>query len=284
MIRAGAFNRKKMANTSKIQWTEATWNPWHGCKKVSPGCKFCYMYRDKERYNQDPTTVLRSKGNFDAPLKWKEPRLIFTCSWSDWFIEDADAWRPEAWDIINRTPRHTYQILTKRPERITAHLPGDWGDGYPNVWLGVSAENQALFDMRVSILSNIPATVRFVSAEPLLGPIRILEPLSSYPTFDDPGNCGEPIFWGMDWIIVGGESGNEAGRYRYRPCNTEWIAKIIGDCKEKHTRTPVFVKQLGTHLAKQLNCKDRHGGNIEEWPTYLQFREMPVLYNQETPV
>ena len=111
-----------MAIQSKIQWTNATWNPWHGCKKVSPGCKFCYMYRDKERYNQDPTTVLKSKTKFNAPLQWNEPKLIFTCSWSDWFIEEADQWRAEAWKIIKNTPHHTYQILTKRPERIKDHL------------------------------------------------------------------------------------------------------------------------------------------------------------------
>ena len=104
-----------MENT-KIQWTEATWNPWHGCQKVSPGCKFCYMYRDKERYGQDATTVLRSKTKFKEPLKWKEPKVIFTCSWSDWFIEEADQWRDEAWETIRKTPQHTYQILTKSPK------------------------------------------------------------------------------------------------------------------------------------------------------------------------
>lgn len=153
-----------MAQESKIQWTNATVNFWTGCKKVSPGCKFCYMYRDKERYGLDPTQVARTADKtFYAALKWKEPKLIFTCSWSDFFIEEADdAWRADAWQVIRQTPQHTWQILTKRPERIAACLPVDWGEGYPNVWLGVSVENAANFDKRVPILNGIPAHVRFI--------------------------------------------------------------------------------------------------------------------------
>lgn len=265
-----------MAYESKIQWTEGTWNPWHGCRKVSPGCKFCYMYRDKERYGHDPTIVLRSKGKFDAPLKWKDPKLIFTCSWSDWFIEEADEWRDEAWDIIRRTPQHTYQILTKRPERITKHLPADWGNGYENVWLGVSIESQDQ-SSRMSWLYDIPAKVKFLSLEPLIGPINLYEALTDYPTYDDPGRSGEPILWGFNWVIIGGESGNENGKYKYRSCKVEWIEDIIKQCQEKFTQVPVFVKQLGTHLAKELGLKDRHGGKMEEWPQHLQIREMPKL-------
>lgn len=102
-----------MAQESKIQWTDGTWNPWHGCIKVSEGCKFCYMYRDKDRYGLDPTDVQRSKSNFRDPLKWKEPKKVFTCSWSDFFIEQADEWRAEAWEIIKNTPHLTYQILSQ---------------------------------------------------------------------------------------------------------------------------------------------------------------------------
>src|SRR3990167_11527130 len=111
-----------MSDKTHINWTEATWNPWHGCIKVSPGCKNCYMYREKNRYGQDPAVVVRSKpATFNAPLKWKEPARVFTCSWSDFFIKQADPWRDEAWDIIYQTPHLTYLILTKRPERIEAH-------------------------------------------------------------------------------------------------------------------------------------------------------------------
>lgn len=260
-----------MAYESKIQWTEATWNPWHGCKKVSPGCKFCYMYRDKERYKQDPTTVLRSKGKFDAPLKWEEPKLIFTCSWSDWFIEEADEWRDEAWGIIKRTPHHTYQILTKRPERIADHLPKDWGSGYSNVWLGVSIESDnekhrlGTLQRLKTINSNF---LTFVSAEPLIGYLDLY--------YD--GVIDSVDFENLDWLIIGGESGNENGKYKYRPCDEDWIVNLIEQAKDADVRC--FVKQLGTHLSKEMGLADRHGGKIEEWPEYLQIRQMPNLISQ----
>src|SRR3954467_13177575 len=126
--------------------THYTWNPWRGCTKVSPGCKNCYMFRDQRRYGRDPSQVVRTKTWREA-VRWQKKAeaagrtdLVFTCSWSDWFHADADAWRPEAWEVVRRCPNLTFQILTKRPERIREHLPADWGAGYENVWLGVSVE------------------------------------------------------------------------------------------------------------------------------------------------
>lgn len=244
-----------MGDNSSIQWTEATWNPWHGCIKISVGCKFCYMYRDKQKFGQNPREIVRSKGKFNEPLKWKEPKVIFTCSWSDWFIDKADDWRQEAWEVIRKTPQHTYQILTKRSDRILDHLPADWGEGYPNVWLGVSVEdNDAVY--RVKELQNIPAKVRFLSVEPLLGSVDLGE-LS-----------------GIHWVIIGGESGNDNGEYLYRPCESVWIEHILLQCARQGI--PAFVKQMGTYLSKQLKMKDRHGGDIEEFPAHLRLREMPV--------
>jgi hypothetical protein len=127
------------------------------------------MFRDQRRYGRDPEVVVRAApATFNAPLKWDSPELIFTCSWSDWFHVAADPWRDEAWDIIRRTPQHTYMVLTKRPGRIHRCLPDDWGDGYPNVWLGVSIEDAAV-TYRANQLRRIPAALRFISAEPLLG-------------------------------------------------------------------------------------------------------------------
>ena len=124
---AGLPRRRSVSATTEIEWTEATWNPWMGCTKVSPGCAHCYMFREQRQYGRDPETVVRSKTKFREPMKWAEGRLVFTCSWSDWFHEGADAWRPEAWEIVRATPQHTYQILTKRPERIVDHLPATRG-------------------------------------------------------------------------------------------------------------------------------------------------------------
>ncbi len=132
-----------MAEHSAIEWTDATWNPWRGCTKVSAGCANCYMFREQIHYGRDPSVVVRSQTTFADPLKWKSPRVVFTCSWSDWFHEAADPWRDEAWDIIRRTPQHTYLVLTKRTGRIARHLPwAAFGDPWPNVWLGTSIENQ----------------------------------------------------------------------------------------------------------------------------------------------
>src|SRR5450432_3737766 len=208
-----------MSENSSIQWTESTWNPHHGCKKVSDGCKYCYMFRDKEKYGQDPTLVVKSKTKFNEPLLWKEPKLIFTCSWSDFFIEEADVWRKEAWDVIRKTPHHTYQIVTKRPERIQEQLPPDWGDGWNHVWLDVSIENQKNVH-RATILANIPAKTRFISAEPLLGEIDFLQSVDGKRPIDE-----------FHWLILGGESGNNIGKYIYRPSEVDWFTRIIGDIK-----------------------------------------------------
>jgi len=206
-----------MGRVSAIEWTEATWNPWHGCEKVSPGCAHCYMYREKRQYGQDPTSVVRGKTTFQAPLRWKNPKLVFTCSWSDFFIEEADAWREETWEIIRKAPQHVFQILTKRPERISANLPSGWP--WPNVWLGVSVENPRFY-WRIETLRTIPSSVRFLSLEPLLAQMPNL-PLA-----------------GVSWVIVGGESGP-----RCRPMEASWVTEIRDRCVAE--AIPFFFKQWG---------------------------------------
>src|SRR6266404_2957797 len=148
-----------MADQTIISWTEHTWNPWRGCTKISPGCAHCYMYTQQLRYKNptfNPFVVTQTKSTWNDPLRWQREAAaagrterVFTCSWSDFFHKDADAWRPRAWDIIARCPNLQFQILTKRPERILEHLPkfghglccDHWEKGWPNVWLGVSVEN-----------------------------------------------------------------------------------------------------------------------------------------------
>lgn len=200
-----------MSEKTGIAWTDATWNPWMGCTKVSPGCDNCYMFREQRQYGQNPEVVRRSRTTFTEPLKWKEPRRVFTCSWSDWFHKDADPWRDEAWDVIRQTPQHTYQILTKRPGRIARHLPQDWGEGWPHVWLGVSVENQKQ-SFRIRQLGQVPAWTRFISAEPLIGPLDF--------GLDD-------LAW-MDWLIVGGESGPDGVR---REMDLAWAAELQEQCR-----------------------------------------------------
>lgn len=225
-----------MGDKTGIEWADKTWNPWRGCHKVSQGCKNCYMFREQKQYGNDPNIVVRSKTTFNSPLKWKEPAMVFTCSWSDWFIEEADEWREEAWEVIRQTPHLTYQILTKRPGNILDRLPEDWGEGWTNVWLGVSAEDQENADERIPQLLEIPAVIRFVSAEPLLGPINITDnPWWDWRyTYDfyPKGWFPKPI----DWVIVGGESGPNC-----RPMNPDWARSIHGQCKE--AGVAFFMKQ-----------------------------------------
>lgn len=217
-----------MAEKTAIAWTNRTWNPWRGCTKVSPGCKNCYMFTAQERYGRDPKIVTRTKTWGDA-MKWQRDaaaagrtELVFTCSWSDWFHADADAWRDEAWQVVRNCPNLIFQILTKRIERAAECLPADWGDGYPNVWLGTSIES-GQYAVRADNLRKIPAVVRFISYEPALGPLDDID------------------LTGIDWLIYGGESGPG-----YRPEGTaddpkRWARGIMQRCAE--FGTAFFHKQ-----------------------------------------
>ena len=255
----------KMKNTT-IEWTDRSHNFWHGCSKISSGCKYCYMYRNKAKNKEDGSKIYRlSEKTFYSPYSIKEPLKIFTNSYSDFFIQEADSWRQDAWDVIKDTPHLSWQILTKRPERILECLPDDWGpNGYPNVWLGVTIEEQMYFH-RAETLAKIPARVRFISAEPLLEEMDFLVSKNGKRIIDD-----------FQWVILGGESGNEYGEYLYRPSEIAWYERAINDLKSQ-TNVAVFMKQLGSHLRKTMKLQHYHGGELAEWPSSLQIREFPEL-------
>lgn len=259
---------------TKIQWADATWNPWYGCIKVSPGCKGCYMYREMEFYNQhDPSVVARSKTKFNEPLamaKDDEIKFVFTCSWSDWFIEHADQWRDEAWDIVLDTPGLVYLILTKRPQLIPFRLPSQAGHTFvpENVWIGTSIENMDTLHTRYHEMSKLkffyPDGLYWLSIEPLLEPIADM--LDFFIKNDE--------VWKPSWVVIGGESGDPGSKkYAPRECRFSWLSDIVEVCQKY--KIPVFVKQVGTYLAMKHKYKDRHGGNIDEFPEALQVRERP---------
>lgn len=259
-----------MAQQTHIQWTDATWNVAVGCTKVDDDCKYCYVYRQSlngTRY--EPRSVRKTKSVFHLPLRLKKPSRIFTSSLTDVFHPDIDPYRHEMWDIIRACPRHEFQILTKRPERINEVLPPDWGAGWDHVLLGTSVGSQKATRARLWPLLDAPAKCRFLSIEPLWSPI-------DFSVMHDPatGEIGLRALDRIDWIILGGESGNEVGKYRYRECRLEWIESIVEQCLAHGV--PVFIKQMGTYLAKKMGLKDRHGGDIQEWPQHLRLRQFPI--------
>lgn len=184
-----------------------------------------------KRYGIEPSIIHQSKTTFRDPLKWSRKKSlppgsrVFTCSWSDFFIDAADPWRAKAWNIIRQTPEYTYLLLTKRPERILQCLPIDWCTGWTNVALGITAETAKELRERLFMLCAVPSTNRFISFEPLLGAIGL------------PGLTAEYI----SWIIAGGESGPHA-----RPVHQDWIRVLRDQCKTLHI--PFFFKQWGRWL------------------------------------
>jgi protein gp37 len=181
------------------------------------------MFAQQRRYGNDPATVVRTR-TWGEPLRWQKQAaaagradLVFTGSWSDWFHDAADAWRAEAWAAVRRCPNLIFQVLTRRPERIPAHLPADWGAGYPNVWLGVSVERND-YCGRVDVLRAAPAALRWVCAEPLLGPLPDLN------------------LAGIGWVVAGGESGPD-----YRPMDPAWVRDLRDKCRA--AGVPFYFKQ-----------------------------------------
>lgn len=351
--RADAAHHGKMEHmSSKIQWTDEVWNPVTGCTKISAGCAHCYAEVAAKRFwgERKFTDVQCHKDRLDQPLRWRKPRRVFVNSMSDLFHEDVPSiFVDRVFAIMALSPKHTFQVLTKRPSLMHGYLKNltikRLAEAAPimefraeglfvditveehleqvmnnvpillNVWLGVSVEDQKTANERIPILLDTPAALRFVSAEPLLGPVDLRDSVGfdsyhgnipgqcvnidgetwhnptekcrtcgwGYP--NDPDRPGEVP--GIDWVIVGGESGPGA-----RPCDVAWIRSIVGQCHG--TSTPCFVKQLGANYVDELNAigghqarapeeygsivnlKDRKGGNPDEWPEDLRVREWPV--------
>ena len=241
-----------MANNSKIEWTTHTYNPWWGCTKVSDGCKFCYAETLSTRYGHDvwgPRKERRTFGeaHWSEPLKWNEQARragvrsrVFCATMADVFEEAAPLGELERlWNLIRATPNLDWLLLTKRPERIGESVPLDWGDGWPNVWLGTSVEDNRVLE-RVPQLTATPAVVHFLSVEPLIGPIDEL-PLD-----------------GIEWVIVGGESG--PGARKMRP---EWVDSIHDQCE--NAGVAFFFKQWGG-VRKKLAGRELHGRFFDEFP------------------
>jgi protein gp37 len=286
-----------MGQTS-IEWTDVTWNPVRGCSRVSPGCINCYAERQAARFsgvgkpfdgfvhivNGHPAwtgKVELVEKHLNDPLTWKKPRRVFVNFMSDLFHEELSfADIDEVFTVMIAAPEHTYQILTKRPERMLKYFASGRHDNGlgpertdyhldQNIWLGVSVEDRARKN-RIDFLRETPATVRFLSVEPLLEDI------------------GELDLLGIHWVIVGGESGPGA-----RPMDVGWVRSIVKQCRKANVAC--FVKQLGAKPAldgkaynpygtfkndlsgRPSGLYDRKGGTMSEWPEDLQVREFPEV-------
>ena len=234
-----------MATKSHIEWTEMTWNPVTGCSKISPGCKFCYAERMAKRLKamgvdryRNGFQVTLQEDVLNLPLSWRDPRLIFVNSMSDLFHELVPIeFIQSVFGTIAATPQHTYQILTKRSQRLLS-LSGQLA--WPaNLWMGVSVEDERAAH-RIDDLLRVPAAVKFLSCEPLIGP---LEGLS---------------LEGIDWVIVGGESGPGA-----RPMEKDWVQSIRRQCRQP--RIPFFFKQWGG-VRKDLTGRLLNGRTYDGMP------------------
>ncbi|MGC9259768.1 MAG: DUF5131 family protein [Phycisphaerae bacterium] len=248
-----------MAAGSGIEWTQSTWNPVTGCTKVSPGCKHCYAERmalrlqamGQSNYTNGFKLTLQPQA-VDLPLRWKKPQRIFVNSMSDLFHKDVPlAFIQQIFDVMGRAYWHQFQILTKRAERLSEIAPQlQWR---PNIWMGVSVERQD-YTFRIDHLRQTPAHVKFLSLEPLLGPLPALN------------------LTGIDWTIVGGESGPGA-----RPMDANWVTEIRNQCQDANVA--FFFKQWGG-VNKKRAGRELDGRTWDQMPKAIdgsrQSRSIPM--------
>jgi protein gp37 len=264
-----------VAEHTGIEWTDATWNPLVGCTKVSPGCDHCYAETLVNRFagtskafpNRFDVVTIRDERMLAQPLRWRRPRRIFVNSLSDLFHADVpDDFIARVFAVMALAPQHTFQLLTKRHARMRSLLKSEgfeplvrdiaWNMKYagersdprmndqnyrtwplPNVWLGVSVEDQHWADIRIPALLDTPAAVRWISAEPLLGPVRLDGEVEETLAFADEGGA-LPMIAGLDWVVVGGESGRGA-----RPMHPDWLRDLRDECYV--AKVPFLFKQWG---------------------------------------
>lgn len=304
-----------MGDTSKIEWCDATWNCVTGCTKISPGCDHCYAETFAERWRGTPGhhfeqgfDIRLRPERLTLPLRWRPGLRIFVNSMSDVFHEAVpDEFIARMFAVMAATPRHTYQVLTKRHGRMRSLLEGAAVNGFQNtmlevgmrdyglrggvewplqnVWLGVSVEDQRWADIRIPALIETPAVVRFLSCEPLLGPVDLWRylwltgPSTAGPFRDYAGRRrggggpgGQAITHvrarDLHWVIAGGESGRGA-----RLCEAAWLHSLRDQCAE--ATVPFFLKQLGTVLGRDFGAGPK-GGDWDAWPEELRVRQFPA--------
>ena len=249
------------------------WNPWHGCKKCSEGCQNCYMYYLDGLRQQDGSEIYRTKAGFryplartrDGRLKVQSGEMLRVCMTSDFFLEEADQWRDEAWDIIAQRPDVKFFLLTKRPQRVASCLPHDWGDGWENVFFNVTCENQRRADERIPLLLSLPFKHKGIMCAPFIGPVSIEEYLPA----------GQ-----IEQVLCDGENYGGA-----RPCHYEWVVALRDECAE-HNVTFVFCG-TGRRFVKGGKTYCLEGNALQSQQAHksgLSFKGMPIEFNLTDPL
>jgi protein gp37 len=268
-----------MGAITRIAWCDATFNPWIGCQRVSTACDRCYAaalswrygWRDgngRDLWDVGADRKRTSSTYWRTPLRWNERahtegtrRRVFCASIADVFDNKVPtSWRVDLWSLIRATPALDWLLLTKRPQNIRDMLPKNWGVGWPNVWLGTTAENQQEANRRIPYLVAISAAVRFLSVEPMLGPVD-LTPWMEQSSHDR----GVPI----SWVIVGGESGGGA-----RPMHPDWIRDLRNQVHAAGAK--LFVKQIGGNHSLWPSVTGK-GEDPAQWPADLRMQDIPQL-------
>lgn len=238
------------------------WNPWHGCRKLSEGCRHCYIYRMDARYHKDASIIYQTR-DFDLPLKRKRDQeyqlkpdsLVYTCFTSDFLLEEADAWRPACWEMMRKRSDLMFLFLTKRIDRFLDCVPDDWGSGYPNVIVGCTVENADCAKQRLPLFQTLPILHKTIVCQPLLGAID----LSPY------------LRDSIDQVVVGGEMGLEA-----RVCDYDWVLQIHEQCKKANV----------SFIFRQTGANFRKDGKLYRIPRKYQFSQAKKagLNTWDTPV
>lgn len=261
-------------NSTDINYV--SWNPWHGCTKISPGCKYCYVYRQDEMYGSTTaSSICKKNKDIDLPIRkkrngsYKIPSgsMVMTCFTSDFLLPDADAWREDCWRIIRQRNDCCFYFFTKRIERLNDCLPNDWGDGYDNVIIGCTVENQDRADYRLPIFLSLPIKHRTVIVAPILEAINLEKYLDS----------------SIEEVSVGGESGRFA-----RPCRFEWIIDIREQCIK--AEIPFKFHQTGANFIKDskhyfIPRKHQHSQADKAGLDYrIEQNKLPNIANFEASV
>lgn len=242
------------------------WNPWHGCKKISPGCRHCYMYFLDKKRGQDGSVIYKTQ-NFDYPVqrardgsfKIKPGEKIRVCMTSDFFLEEADAWRPEAFKLMAARPDVIFYLLTKRAQRIKHHLPTDYTEGFPNIAFNISAENNQAARERMPFLMDLPVTHKGVMCAPLIGPVNLRPWLAK---------------GALDEVICGGENYDGS-----RPCDFAWVQDLAEQCAE-HEIKFTFI-ELGSVFVKDgriYRIKDKRLQSYYAYKSSMSHEGAPIEF------